>query len=302
MTVTAVSDTTDEPDETVIVDITGVTGGVENGTQQVIVTITDDDAAPSFSVDDPSVAEGDAGTASLTFTVTLSAASGKTVTVDYATADGTATTAGSDYTGTTGTLTFAPGETTKTVTVTVSGDITQEADETVRLNLSNAIEATIADSQGTGTITNDDGAPTISVSDVSHNEGNAGTTTYSFTVSLNKPAASDVTVDYATADNTATAGTDYTAVGTTTLTFTAGQTSKTVDVTVSGDTTYEENESFTVNLTNAANATIADGQGVGTITNDDATPTVTLSLAGSPMVENGGSANGDGDAVQHVLL
>ena len=109
-------------------DITGVTGGVENGTQQVIVTITDDDAAPSFSVDDPSVAEGDAGTASLTFTVTLSAASGKTVTVDYATADGTATTAGSDYTGTTGTLTFAPGETTKTVTVTVSGDITQEAD------------------------------------------------------------------------------------------------------------------------------------------------------------------------------
>ena len=75
-----------------------------------------------------------------------------------------------------------------------------------------------------------------------------------------------------------------------------------MDVTVSGDTTYEENESFTVNLTNAANATIADGQGVGTITNDDATPTVTLSLAGSPMVENGGSANGDGDAVQHVLL
>ena len=91
----------------------------------------------------------------------------------------------------------------------MSGDITDEPNETVLLNLSNAVNATIADSQGSGTVTNDDGPPTISVSDVTHDEGNAGTTAYSFTVSLNKPAASDVTVDYATADNTATAGTDY---------------------------------------------------------------------------------------------
>ena len=157
-TVTAVSDTADEPDETVIADITGVTNATESGTQQVTVTITDDDAPPSLSVSDPSVAEGNSGTASLTFTVTLSAASGKTVTVDYATADGTAT-SGSDYTAKSGTLTFAPGETTKTVTVTVTGDTTTEASETVLLNLSGAVNATISDNQGSGTITNDDTPP-----------------------------------------------------------------------------------------------------------------------------------------------
>ena len=145
----------DEPDETVIADITGVTNATESGTQQVTVTITDDDAPPSLSVSDPSVAEGNSGTASLTFTVTLSVASGKTVTVEYATADGTAT-SGSDYTAKSGTLTFAPGETTKTVTVTVTGDTTTEASETVLLNLSGAVNATISDNQGSGTITNDD--------------------------------------------------------------------------------------------------------------------------------------------------
>jgi hypothetical protein len=112
-TITAVNDTLDEVDETVIVDITGVTNGTESGTQTVTVTITDDDAAPTISVNDPSVTEGNSGTTTLTFTVTLSAASGKTVAVDYATADGTAT-AGTDYTaiGTT-TLTFAAGKPAK---------------------------------------------------------------------------------------------------------------------------------------------------------------------------------------------
>ena len=155
-TITAVSDTLDEEDETVIVDITGVTNGTESGTQQVTVIITDDDDAPTISVDNPSVTEGNAGNAALTFTVTLSAASGKTVTVDYATADGTATTTDSDYTAVNGTLTFIAGETTKQISVTVTGDTKQEAGETVLLNLSNPVNATISDSQGSGTISDDD--------------------------------------------------------------------------------------------------------------------------------------------------
>jgi hypothetical protein len=172
-TITAVNNAVDETDKTVVVDITGVTNGTESGTQQVTVTITDDDAPPSLSISDPSVAEGNAGTANLTFTVTLSAASGKAVSVDYATADGTAT-AGSDYTNKSGTLTFAPGETSKTVAVTVAGDTTTEASETVLLNLSNPVNATLAKTQGAGTIADDDTLPPPPPPDDGGTGGNTG--------------------------------------------------------------------------------------------------------------------------------
>ena len=99
-------------------------------------------------------------------------------------------------------------------------------------------------------------------------EGNSGTTNAVFTVTLSAASTSTVTVDYATANGTATAGSDYTA-GTGTLSFAAGTTSKTITVAVTGDTAVEPNETFVVNLTNAVGATIADAQGVGTITNDD---------------------------------
>lgn len=163
-TVTAVQDPTDEDDETVILDITGVSGGngaTENGSQQVTVTITDDDAVPSLSINDVSLTEGNSGSANLTFTVTLSPASGKSVTVNYATADGTASTGGTDYTSTSGTLTFTPGQTTQTINVPILGDTSVETNETFFVNLSGATNATISDSQGLGTISNDDLAADI---------------------------------------------------------------------------------------------------------------------------------------------
>ena len=106
-------------------------------------TITNDDGAPGLSVNDVTVTEGDSGTTNATFTVTLAPASGQNVSVNYATADGTAT-APADYAATSGTLTFAPGQTTKTVTVPVVGDTLDELDETYTLNLSNAVNAAIA--------------------------------------------------------------------------------------------------------------------------------------------------------------
>lgn len=112
-------------------------------------------ALGSLSVGSVSVAEGNSGTRTLTFTVTLSSASVQTVTVDFATVDGTAL-AGSDYVATSGTLTFAPGELSKTVAVTVNGDLAVEANETFTLHLSNAVNGIVATADGTGTITNDD--------------------------------------------------------------------------------------------------------------------------------------------------
>ncbi len=91
----------------------------------------------------------------MAFTVSLNKASGKTITVVYATANGTAS-AGSDYTPASGTLTFSPGETTKTISVTVNSDTTPEPDETFYLNLASPINVTVSDGQGTGTILNDD--------------------------------------------------------------------------------------------------------------------------------------------------
>src|SRR5262249_42857758 len=154
---------------------------------------------PTLSVNDVSVTEGNSGMTAATFTVSLSAVSGQTVTVNYATADGTAT-ALSGYFSASGTLTFTPGQTNKTGTVYGIGDTLSEANETFRLNLSSPVGATLARAQGTGTVIDDDPLPTLTVGDVSVNEGNSGTTAATFTVSLSAASGQTVTVNYATAD------------------------------------------------------------------------------------------------------
>ena len=245
---------------------------------------------PSLSINDVSLTEGNSGTKLATFTVTLSAASTSTVTVNYATANGSAT-AGSDYVATSGTLTFAAGTTTKTLSVTVNGDTTGEPDETFLVNLSVPSGATIADAQGIGTILNDDSLPTISINDVSVTEGNSGTKPATFTLTLSAASASPVSVTYATANGTASAPTDYAALGGT-VTFPAGTTTQTLSVLVNGDTTAEPNETFTVNLSGASGATIARAQGTGTIVNDDAATSPSLSIGDVSILEgNSGTKN-----------
>jgi len=224
---------------------------------------------PTLSINNVSQNEGNSGTTPFVFTVTLSAASASTVTVNYATADGTAT-APSDYAATSGTLTFNPGVTTQTITVNVVGDVVVEPNETFSVTLSSPSNATIATGTGTGTIFNDDaaGLPSLSINNVSANEGNSGITPFTFTVTLSAASASTVTVNFATADGSATAPGDYSATSGT-LRFAPGVTTQTVTVNVNGDTTVEPNETFVVNLTGAVNATIAFATGVGTILNDD---------------------------------
>jgi hypothetical protein len=213
------------------------------------------------------------------------------VTVDYATADGTATAPG-DYVAITPpqTLTFNPGDPlTQTVSVTVNGDLIAEPDETFFVNLTNAVNATIADGQGQGTIQNDDATPGFAVSDVTVTEGNAGTTPAVFTVTLSGPSSFVVTVQVATADGTATAPSDYTAIApAVTLTFNPGDPlTQNVTVLVNGDTTVEPDETFFLNLASAVNATIVDAQGQCTILNDEtvsvpeAAPVVTATYVGT---------------------
>ncbi|HKQ66927.1 MAG TPA: Calx-beta domain-containing protein, partial [Methylomirabilota bacterium] len=233
-------------------------------------------AAPTLAIGDATVTEGNAGTTNAVFNVVFSAASTQATTVNFATADGTAT-AGSDYTATSGTLTFAPGTTSRQITVPVLGDTLVEPTEAFSVNLSAPTNATLADGQGLGTITNDDAAatPTLTIGDATVAEGNAGTTNLLFTVTLSAASVQPVTVDFATSNGTALAPGDY-ATRTGTLTFAPGVTTQQITVPVVGDLVFETNENFLVNLTNVVNATIADGQGVGTITNDDNAPTLAI--------------------------
>jgi len=176
-TVQANGDALNEPSETFFVNVTNVVNAVVVDIQGV-GTIVNDDPLPSLSINDVTVVEGNSGTTNAVFTVTLSAASGQSVTVNHATADGTATQP-SDYTNTSGTSTFTPGQTTQTVTVPVVGEIVPEANETFFVNLSGATNATIADNQGVGTITNDDVPITVSPATL---PGGAVTASYSQTL------------------------------------------------------------------------------------------------------------------------
>ncbi|MGQ0620973.1 MAG: Calx-beta domain-containing protein [Panacagrimonas sp.] len=228
--------------------------------------------APALSVGNASVTEGNAGSVSATFTVTLSQAASDPVTVDFATSDGTATSGSSDYVGRSGSLSFAAGETSKTFTVTVNGDTLVEQNETFTVTLSNPGGATIADGNGTGTIQNDDSGsslPAITIGDVSVTEGRSGRNTPArFTVRLSRSSTQTVTVRFATANGSARAPGDYTSK-TGTVSFSPGSTSRTVEITVKGDSSKESNENFFVNLNNPTRATLSDAQGVGTIRNDD---------------------------------
>jgi hypothetical protein len=226
-----------------------------------------DDNEPTISVADASVAEN-AGP--LSFTISLSTMSGQEVDVDYTTTDGTAL-AGSDYTLTTGTAVIPAGQTSVQVDVPVTDDATHESDESLTLDLSSPYNASsIVDAQGAGTITNDDAVPAASITDTTVTEGNLGLTPATFDITLAGASDSTVTVDWATADDTANVITDY-IFASGTATFAPGETSQQVSVHVVGDVLKEGNETFTVVLSNPNGATIASGTGTATITNDDRT-------------------------------
>jgi hypothetical protein len=197
------------------------------------------------------------------------------VTVNYATANNTATAASGDYTSVTTTpLTFAPGVTTQTLTVSVLGNTQYEVNETFRVNLGGATNANIATSQGTGTILNDDTPPSLTISNPTATETNSGSTTMTFVVSLSAVSGASTMVNFATADGTATAGSDYTA-RTGTLTIPAAALSRNIAITRFGDTVPEANETLFVDLSGPTNATIVQSRGTGTIIDNDGTVTVT---------------------------
>ena len=273
--VPVLSDDLDEEDETFKVTLSGVQNAALS-VSEATGTITDDDDAPALSVSAPGAAAVEGMHTSLVFTVTLAPASGREVTVGYATSDGTAMAPG-DYTAARATLTFAPGETSKSVTVPIVDDDLDEPEETFTMVLGQPQGATLSlsMSEATGTIVDNDDAPELSVENATAAE-DAGPVT--FTVTLTPASGRVVTVGYATSDGTATSPADYTTAAGSTLTFAPGETTKTIEVAVFDDAVDEADEEFTLTLNSPTNAGFAGGvstvEATGTITDDDATPVV----------------------------
>ncbi|MDQ3814350.1 MAG: hypothetical protein M3347_10415, partial [Armatimonadota bacterium] len=226
---------------------------------------------------------------SATITVIREGGSVGAVSVHYTTSDGTATQP-ADYTTASGTLNFAAGVTSQTFTIPIVNDTHDEAAETVYLTLSDPAGGAVLGTGSTAllTIVDDDAPPTLSINDVQVAEGHSGTTPATFTISLSTASELTVTVNYATANGTATAGSDYTTASGT-VTFVPGDVEETISVPVIGNAQQESNETFFVNLSAPSNATLADGQGQGTIINDDfapvnvsVTPSNSSSGAGGP--------------------
>jgi uncharacterized repeat protein (TIGR01451 family) len=238
--------------------------------------IYDFEPVPTITIGDVTQNEGTGGATTFQFTLTLSEGVTQSVTVQYTTADNTATAADPDYTPASGTVTFAPGNTIAAINVSVTPDAKLEDNETFFVNLSTPAFATIADAQAIGTIVNDDAAPAITIGDVSLNEGNAGTTPFTFTVALSNPSENPISVDYTITPGTATAVTDYVPLLAGTLIIPAGASGAPLTVNVVGETLFEPNETFTVTLNNPSGASITDSTATGTIVNDDTQPTISI--------------------------
>jgi len=282
----------------------GVVG--ERGTVQVLDIDPLGGGLPAIAIADLAIYEGNSGTTIFAFQVTLSEAADEDVTFDWQTAPDTAQ-GGIDFVevppGTLGTI--GAGNTSTTLEVEVLGDIFEEDNDTFFVNLSNpSANATILDGQAVGTILDDDRPPAISIADVSVVEGDAGTVQAVFDLTTTRPIPQQITVNWATADGTATTGEgDY--VGDAGIaTFAPDTTTTQISVTVNGDEIDEDDETFFVDLSGAAGggATIADPQAVGTILDDDGFLTwieaETLSQLRAPLFGASGAAvSPDGDHV-----
>jgi large repetitive protein len=289
--ITVVGDTLDEANETFFVrlsDPVGATIGDGEGKG----TITDDDLPPTVSsVATATVPEGNSGdTQFATIDVSLSAPSGRQVSVNYTTIAGSAA-EGSDYQFAVGTLEFAPGETIGSINVTILGDDATEGDETFDLDISDPVNATLGTHPTVVTIQDNDpippGSAILNVTGATVREGNTGTTTLTFTVTRSGETTTLVNVDFQTTNGTALAPSDY-VTNSGNVSFAANVTTATVDVQIVGDRRLEHRERFFLSLLNPSlGAAVEHGQARGFIRDDDTRTRFTTSKVNGQIVVRG---------------
>ncbi|MFM8999637.1 MAG: SdrD B-like domain-containing protein, partial [Actinomycetota bacterium] len=293
ITIKLCPDTTPEPTETFKVQVSTTTTftSVFEGT----VTLRNDDT--SVVVGGAIAFETNSGQTNMTIPLTVTGAAAATgdLVVTYALTDGTGTggascTSGVDYVNSGTSATISANSASGSISVPMCGDATSEPDETFTVTISAVTNAILgATTSATGRLANDDGVA-FAISASSGSEGTASNGTITFTVTKTGgcgglTGTETCSVSYATSDGTAFAGTDYTGIAATTLSFAANDTSKTFAVTTTADSVYEADETFTATI---STATLASGVGsgtfttpsaTGTITNDDAAPSITVAAS-----------------------
>ena len=286
LTLNVVGDTAVELDEAFNVVLSSPTNALLGTATAAGVVRADDVPTVSIAAASANKVEGSTGTTAFSFTVSRSSGVG-TASVHYALAHGTTT--ADDVSGTTsGTVSFASGETSKVVTINVVGDTTIELNETFSVALSTPVGATLGTATATGTVVNDD-LPTVSIAATSANqaEGNTGTTPFTFTVTRSSGVGTS-SVNWAVA-HTSTAAADFSGATSGTVSFLAGETSKTITLSVAGDTAIELNEAFNVVLSGPVGGKLGTATAAGTVVNDDL-PTVGIAVTSADKAE--GSSGG----------
>lgn len=287
--VSAIGDLTVEPNETFNVSI----GDATNATiaiSQAQGTIQNDDVGGSVQFSSPTFVGTEFG-GSAAVTVTRTGGNGGGVSVRFSTQAGTAS-PGQDYAETVTTLFFAENENSKSVIVPIIFDQLDEFDETVNLTLDNPNGVTIGSpSPAVLTIQNAANVPDLTITDASVEEGDNGTRSMLFSVRLSRPSQRTVTVDYSMQAQNATPGVDFIPTSGT-FTIRRGVTRANLSVVINGDFQFEPDETFLVDLVNATNANLVDGQGLGRIINDEVATGSSLKFA-SMNSSNSGSANAD---------
>jgi chitinase len=243
--------------------------GVTIGRGTATARIATDDPLPTVSISSGTFFEGDAGKPKVPFTVSLSVPTARSVTVSWKVRHVTTTNA--DVKVRTGTVTVPAGSTQADIDVPTTADVVVEPNEVFVVTLSNAAGATIGIGTGIEVVRNDDpeSPPNrLAIGDVAVEEGASRSRAARFLVTMAVPSAGPVTVHYATADGSATAGADYAAAAGT-ITLPAGAVSRVISVPIAGDGRHEGDETFTVTLSNASGATISQAVGTGSIIDDD---------------------------------
>lgn len=287
----------------VVDDLTGDSGSFSGWS----LTFTTAAGAPTtVAVGNASASEGNTGTVNLNFPITISPAAPAQIDLSFTTTAGSAT-SGVDYVAATNQALIVPiGATSATATVAVNGDLTVETLETLVLTIATATpNVTIVTNQALGEIIDNDTA-VLSIANRAQPEGNSGTSPMAFTATLSNPVQGALSFNVSTANGTATAGSDYVALSNQTINVASGATTQTVNVTINGDTVLENDETFTLSMSNlvvpvgiGANAiTLSPASITGTIQNDD---TVGLSVADLSQAE-GSFGNNSTFTVQVSLV
>ena len=257
----------------------------------IILNDDTNDASLSITATNASRLEGNSGTTAFTFTVTRTGNTSGTASTNFAvTGSGTNLANASDFGGSlpTGTISFAADETTKTITVSVSGDTTVEPNEGFTVTLSNAVGASLGTASATGTIRNDDSSLAIAATSASNSEGDSGTTPFTFTVTRTGTISGTASVNFTVTGSGSNAA-DASDVGGTlpsgTINFAATEITKTITINVSGDTSTEADEGFTVTLSNPSGANLGTASATGTIRNDEELPKLSISENGAFQAE-----------------